>query len=166
MFNLLALTGRLSRLEKRLEELETKGEGASGEEEAERVDVKERVACIRERMKDWETEVSRAGRAVIVVSLSLSRRSFSPLCGGRAGPGERLSDTRVSPSPPQQSEEHAPAAQLHRIGQSFLLSFLSLSLCGPPSSDGPSPRDNFFARPHPFPALFFSLFVPFVHKLL
>ncbi|KWU42986.1 hypothetical protein RHOSPDRAFT_3688, partial [Rhodotorula sp. JG-1b] len=63
MFNLLALTGRLSRLEKRLEELETKGEGASGEEEAERVDVKERVACIRERMKDWETEVSRAGRA-------------------------------------------------------------------------------------------------------
>ncbi|MEI4867098.1 hypothetical protein, partial [Klebsiella pneumoniae] len=31
-------------------------EGLSGEEEAERVDVKERVDNIRERMKDWETE--------------------------------------------------------------------------------------------------------------
>ncbi|KAG0662677.1 hypothetical protein C6P46_003181 [Rhodotorula mucilaginosa] len=60
MFNLMALTGRLSRLEHRLGELETKAasaaEGLSGEEEAERVDVKERVDNIRERMKDWETE--------------------------------------------------------------------------------------------------------------
>lgn len=76
MFNLLALTGRLSRLEQRLEQLETKAaaEGLSGAEEAERVDVKERVANIQERMKDWETEVSRAGRAVVVVSLSALRR--------------------------------------------------------------------------------------------
>ena len=78
MFNLLALTGRLSRLEQRLEQLETKAaaEGLSGAEEAERVDVKERVANIRERMKDWETEVSRAepdGR--VLLSLSLSLRS-------------------------------------------------------------------------------------------
>jgi uncharacterized coiled-coil protein SlyX len=66
MFNLMALTGRLSRLEHRLGELETKAasaaEGLSGEEEAERVDVKERVDNIRERMKDWETEVSSDAR--------------------------------------------------------------------------------------------------------
>lgn len=61
MFNLMALTGRLSRLEQRLGELEAKAKGegaASGEEEAERIEVKERVDNIRERMKDWETEVS------------------------------------------------------------------------------------------------------------
>jgi hypothetical protein len=34
----------------------------AGEEEAERVDVKERVDNIRERMKDWETEVSSDAR--------------------------------------------------------------------------------------------------------
>ncbi|GAA5863671.1 hypothetical protein JCM3774_001209 [Rhodotorula dairenensis] len=56
MFNLMALTGRRTRLENRLKELEAKGESASGEEQAERVDVQDRLASIDERMKDWETE--------------------------------------------------------------------------------------------------------------
>lgn len=60
MFNLMALTGRRTRLEKRLQELEAKGELASGEEQAERVDVQDRLASIDERMKDWDTEVSQA----------------------------------------------------------------------------------------------------------
>lgn len=64
MFNLMALTGRKSRLERQLHALEqgaAEGAGAEAQALQERIGVQDRLAEIEERMKDWETEVSSKG---------------------------------------------------------------------------------------------------------
>lgn len=59
MFNLLAVTGRRTALQKRLAELEA-ADQSSGEVQAELVDVRDKLQGIEERLKDWEVEVSPA----------------------------------------------------------------------------------------------------------
>lgn len=58
MFNLMALTGRKSRLEAQLEALPVESSG-------ERFELEETLRGIEERMKDWETEVSRGVRVCV-----------------------------------------------------------------------------------------------------
>ncbi|KAJ8293052.1 Ubiquitin carboxyl-terminal hydrolase isozyme L5 [Rhodotorula toruloides] len=55
MFNLLAVTGRRTALQKRLAELEA-ADQSSGEVQAELVDVRDKLQGIEERLKDWEVE--------------------------------------------------------------------------------------------------------------
>lgn len=66
MFNLMALTGRKSRLERQLHALEQEAaEGADAQAVQERMGVQDRLAEIEERMKDWETEVSHPTKGAI-----------------------------------------------------------------------------------------------------
>ncbi|BGP26553.1 ubiquitin carboxyl-terminal hydrolase L5 [Rhodotorula toruloides] len=55
MFNLLAVTGRRTALQKRLAELEAVDQ-SSGDVQAQLVDVRDKLQTIEERLKDWEVE--------------------------------------------------------------------------------------------------------------
>lgn len=70
MFNLLAVTGRRTALQKRLAELEA-ADQSGADVQAQLVDVRDRLQGIEERLKDWEVEVSSAYRPTTRVDLSL-----------------------------------------------------------------------------------------------
>lgn len=57
MFNLLALTSRLSSLRSRISQLSSKADGERTDEESARLsEMRESVGDIESRLKDWEVE--------------------------------------------------------------------------------------------------------------
>ncbi|BGP57014.1 hypothetical protein JCM8202v2_004650 [Rhodotorula sphaerocarpa] len=91
MFNLMALTGRKSRLERQLHALEQEAaEGADAQAVQERMGVQDRLAEIEERMKDWETEVH-----ALLVELGKQHRLAPQIDAAKLKMKERVAERRA-----------------------------------------------------------------------